>query len=185
MFWINENKTIWRMIILFLLLIAFIGPWTYEQIHVPAQYECTPPNFRLEGDFCGTPLSGMWIFATLLGMLIGTVVRMVTGADAFANVVREFSLGVFILLVLLPVFSTLLLFSPRHRQHRQVFHVAAWRLAVISSWRWLLTASTSAPPSIQLWGFWFYIGLAFPALILEIMVLVSKRRVGLSEMAGG
>lgn len=58
MFWINENKTIWRMIILFLLLIAFIGPWTYEQIHVPAQYECTPPNFRLEGDFCGTPLSG-------------------------------------------------------------------------------------------------------------------------------
>lgn len=57
MAWIEQNKVFWRIIVLYLPMIAFIGPWSYESIHVPAQYDCSGPSFRLEGDYCCTPLS--------------------------------------------------------------------------------------------------------------------------------
>lgn len=40
-----------RVVILLSLLVAIMGPWTFDRIHVPAQYTCSTPFVRLEGDF--------------------------------------------------------------------------------------------------------------------------------------
>ena len=63
--WINEHKRIWRTAVLVLLIIAMTGPWSFDLINVPAEYPCSLPNYRLEGDFCGIPFSGIWIFPVL------------------------------------------------------------------------------------------------------------------------
>jgi hypothetical protein len=69
MSWLNQNARLWRIIILVLLVLTFIGPWGYDRINVPAQYECSPPNFRLEGDFCGMPLPGVWAVLVSFGVI--------------------------------------------------------------------------------------------------------------------
>ena len=58
MSWIVEHKRLWGIAILALLLLAILGPWAYDQINVPAEYPCSAPFIRLEGDFCGVPYSG-------------------------------------------------------------------------------------------------------------------------------
>ena len=38
MAWFQGHKTVWRMAILVLLLVALLGPWWYDLINVPAKY---------------------------------------------------------------------------------------------------------------------------------------------------
>jgi hypothetical protein len=59
MSWINEHKSVGRVAVLMLLLVAMMGPWTFDLINVPAEYPCSAPNIRLDDDFCGTPLPGI------------------------------------------------------------------------------------------------------------------------------
>ena len=65
--WFVNYKNILRGAILLLLIISLLGPWTFDQINVPAQYPCTPPIVRLYGDFCGVPLSGIQVFGLYIG----------------------------------------------------------------------------------------------------------------------
>jgi hypothetical protein len=150
--------------ILVLLLVAIMEPWTFDRIDVPSEYPCSAPFVRLEGDFCGMPLSG---FITM-------VARLVKGATVFTDLAFGSLYGLLssllLLLLVVPVFSTLLLILGGDRRRWRVFHVAAWGLAVgmglllVSRWFWVL------------WGIWLYIGLAGSALILEVLVLVAGRR---------
>ena len=64
-----ENKRLWRGLLLGLLLVALMGPWVFDLIHVPAEYPCSAPFIRLEGDYCGVPLTGPWILMALGGLL--------------------------------------------------------------------------------------------------------------------
>ncbi len=175
MLWLNEHKRIWRIIILVLFLIAFMGPWTFEQINVPAQYECSAPFIRLEGDFCGEPLSGMWILAAVIGFIINTVVMIVTGATRH-NLTREFLMSLFLILLLLPVFSTLFLILAEEKPRRQILPIVVWTLAIVSGLWFLLSSLTSGASPIQQWGIWVYIVLATTALTLEVATLVSGKR---------
>jgi hypothetical protein len=179
MSWINRHKRIWRAAILLLLLVALMGPWVFEQINVPAQYPCSPPFIRLEGDFCGIPLSGMRIFFGMVGGFISIVVGFVSGATILAGRAGEF-LGMFLYLMLLfllflPFISTLRLMRGGDLRRSQVYHVAVWGLAAVSSSLFLDLSGVSrlhwAP-----WGLWFYVGLAVSALILELLVLMVGRR---------
>ena len=52
------------------LLVAIMGPWTFDLIHVPSEYPCSAPFIRLEGDFCGTPMSGGWILVCVMAVLL-------------------------------------------------------------------------------------------------------------------
>ncbi|MCP4417092.1 MAG: hypothetical protein GY805_10745 [Chloroflexi bacterium] len=175
MFWLNKQKRIWRIIILTLLLIAFIGPWTFDRIHVPAQYACSAPFIRLEGDFCGMPLSGMWFLTAVIGQIFSIVVMIVTGATDH-NLARGFLISLFFILLLLPVFSTLFLILSKRKPRRQIRHVAVWTLATVSGLWFLLSSLTQGGSPIQLWGLWGYIVLATTALTVEIAVLVGKKR---------
>ena len=175
MSWINEHKRVWRVVILALLLIAFIGPWTFELINVPSEYTCSPPFIRLQGDYCGTPLSGMLILPALVGELINVVVGLVTGTTVITDVGRRFLFILSALLLLLPIFSTLLLILPGNRRRQQVFHLAVWGLATVSSIGRLVLVSGSERPASQLWGLLLYSGLAPSVLILEVVVLAIGR----------
>ena len=179
MSWINRHKRIWRAAILLLLLVALMGPWAFEQINVPAQYPCSPPFIRLEGDFCGIPLSGMRIFFGMVGGFISIVVGFVSGATILAGRTGEF-LGMFLYLMLLfllflPFISTLRLMRGGDLRRSQVYQVAVWGLAAVFSGLILVTFSLSKL-NWAIWGLWFYVGLAASALILESLVLMVERR---------
>ena len=58
--WINEHKNGWRVALLVVVLVAIMGPWTFDPINVPSEYPCQAPYIRLDDDFCGTPLPGTW-----------------------------------------------------------------------------------------------------------------------------
>jgi hypothetical protein len=36
--WLNDGKRIWRVIALAMLVLAFLGPWAFDRILVPAEY---------------------------------------------------------------------------------------------------------------------------------------------------
>jgi hypothetical protein len=177
MSWINKHKRIWRVVILVLLLVAILGPWTFDRINVPSEYPCSTPSIRLEGDFCGTPISGMRIYSGMVGGIINAGVGLVTGATVFTDrggeFLRAFLIMLVLLLLLLPFFSTLLLILGGDHRRRQMFHVAAWGLA---SGIGLLIGISRFPKLFWvLWGIWLYTGLAASALILEVLALGAGR----------
>ena len=203
MSWINEHKRVWRVAILVLLLVAIMGPWVVELINVPSEYPCSAlisepseyscaPNIRLDGDFCGVPMSGIRMFSWTIVGFINMGVGLVTGAMGFADrgVLTTFLFIIVLpLLLVLPIFSTLLLIVRGDRRRRQVFNAAAWGLAagiglllgvfhVATRGMGLLGMSSYLKLLWTLWGIRLYIGLAASALILEALTLAAGRRPG-------
>ena len=110
---------------------------------------------------------------------IGMVVGFVTGATLFADS-ASYLPGVLLSVVILcllwsPFISTLRLMRGGASRRGQVYQVAVWGLAVLSSGL-LLVSYSSAWPLWALWGLWSYVGLAASALILETLVLTTGRR---------
>lgn len=179
MIWLNKHKRIWRVSILLLLLVALTGPWSFDRIHVPSQYPCSPPNFRLEGDFCGSPLSGMWIYFWMIAGFVHMLVEFATGAIPFADWVGEFLRALFSVLILIllltPIISTLRLVRRDDLRRNQVIHITLWGLAALFAGLFL-GLSGSLRQYWLLWGPWLYVGLAASALVLETLVLVEGNK---------
>lgn len=173
MLWMNEHKRVLRVAILVLLLVAIAGPWAYDQINVPAEYECSDPFIRLEGDFCGSPLSGIWMLSAITGALASIAVGVVTGTTVFTDRARELSFTLLWLLFFLPLLSTLLLVLRGESRSRSVFHVVVLSLAV--GLGLLLSLSVPLKP-FWLWGPWLYVGVVASALVLEVVVLGVGRK---------
>lgn len=174
MSWIYEHQRNWRIVLLVLMIVAFMGPWAFDLTNVPAEYSCSPPNIRLYDDFCGAPLSGIRIFFWISSGLISISVGLVTGEFVFSERIREFLIGLLLFLPLLPIFSTLLLILRGDHQRRQVFTIIAWILAIGAG---LFLGMSNYPRSgWAVWGIWLYIGLALSALILEILALIERRK---------
>jgi hypothetical protein len=165
---INANPRIWRGIVLGLLLVALMGPWVFDQINVPAQYACSAPFIRLEGDFCGTPLSGLWILgavglSSLAGLLGGEVA------------LSELGRAVLVLVVLgLPLISTVVLLLHGNRRRWIGFQLTTFVLTVsLLLWSGLLRDLNWA---LVFWGPWLYLGVAGGTLLLEGVRLVTRSR---------
>jgi len=101
MSWLNENRNIVRVVILALFIVSMLGPWMFDVINVPAEYECDKPFVRLEGDFCGLPLSGIKSFTWFAG------------------------------LPLIPFFTTLPLIWKKETPRLRTINLVAWILALI------------------------------------------------------
>ena len=147
MSWINKHRKIFRVIILALLVLAIMGPWLFDVIYVPAEYECHAPYIRLKDDFCGIPLSGIRF---LLWMVPGCV-----------------------FLILLPLFSTVLLILIGERRSLQIFNAVTWGLALgLCLLMWLKN-----DPNLfwVLWGLWLYSVVAAAALVLEILLIQAGK----------
>jgi hypothetical protein len=155
-------------------LVAITGPWTFDLLWVPSEYSCSAPNVRLDDDFCGMPLTGIWLFRWIVNGLVYAWAGLVTGAMGSIERAREFLFSLLHFLLVLPFFSTLLLILLGDRRRWQVFNVVAWGLAAGIG---LLIGMFNYPKLFWvLWGIWLYIGLAASALILEVVTLAAGRR---------
>ncbi|TEU19425.1 MAG: hypothetical protein E3J21_03745 [Anaerolineales bacterium] len=178
MSWINEHKSVGRVAVLMLLLVAIMGPWTYSADGAPPAEWCHDPFILLENGRCVGLMSGATILTFMARAFLSMSVGLVTGVTVFADrageFLREFLFTMVLFPLVLPFFSTLLLIRGGDPRRRRVFHLTAWGLAALSALPLLMSAS-ELPPG-QLWGIWLYIGLAASALTLESLALVAGRR---------
>ena len=182
MSWIDEHKTVWRVAILVMALVAVMGPWTFDHVWVPSEHSCSAPFVRLNDKFCGIPLSGTWLFRSMAIGFINASARLVAGGRDAVKPARESLVGLILLLLVLPVFSTLPLILFGDRRCRQVLNVAAW---VLAAGMGLLIGVSSHPRLFWvLWGLWLYIGLAVSALALEVLTLRTRRNPSHDERKG-
>lgn len=172
MSWINEHQRGWRTGLLLLAAVALAGPWLVDTIHVPAEFACSPPNVRLEGDFCGTPLPGIMIFMTLIGGF--AELSRAVALNELPRALQVFPVLAAVALSLLPLFTTLILIISHGRRFR--LQVAVWGAAAISSP--FLALTILSRPHLALWGIWLYVGLAVGALVLEMSAFVADKQSG-------
>lgn len=168
--WINEHHSKWRIILLVIMVVAFLGPWGFEKIHVPAKYPCNAPFVRIEGDFCGQPISGVSLYPWVIISFFTATVGLVSGDLTFIQWIN----GFLIFIPVLPVFSTLSLVLREENERKKIFVIITWVLAIGVALFWGLN---NYPKVFWLsWGIWFYICLAISALILETIVLTESRK---------
>lgn len=170
MTWIVQHKRVWRAAILAIAAVAFVGPWTGEAVPVPAGYTCSFPNFRLDGDFCGFPLPGWFIFFILISRRI-EIVRALALSEV-DRALKSFSLVLAVTVALLPILTAFILIIGRDRQSR--FQAVAWGLAAIAVLFLALVGFSRFHPA--LWGIWLYFGLAISALVLELAAFFAERK---------
>lgn len=170
--WAHEHRKLLRIIFLVGLVIALLGPWMFDQIMVPAQYTCSPPNVRLDGDFCGMPLSISWfyfqggIFSQLSYLVKGIAAGELKPGDA----VGQALVNGFLILILLPLLTTALLIWRPETSGRSVFHVIMLGLAagIVG----IMAATSYSRAMWLLWGLWLYIALIICMLVLEIFWMI-------------
>lgn len=171
--WVNDHKRIWRTAVLLLLIIAVTGPWSFDLIHVPAEYACSLPNYRLEGDFCGLPLSALWIFPASIGSFLQSVSRLFTGTAVMPDVLLQLLVNSLYFLVFLPLVMTLLMLY--RGSHHAKFAIVSWGMAVtIALFFGRSFLARPHPDWRHIWlyrGVWFYIGIAIAALLMELIIL--------------
>ena len=138
-----KNRRTWRAAAVILLVLALSGPWAYDLLNVPAQYLCNAPNVRLQGDFCGRPIS----LLSASGVIVASPI-------------------IFILpFFTLPIFTTLPLLRRDEKEHHKTFNTIAWVLAAVASTLFLGLSAFGpyAPP----WGLLLYVVVTFTVLVLE------------------
>lgn len=167
---ITEFKTTWRIAGILLLIFALIGPWTYEVVNVPAEYSCSAPYVRLEGDFCGEPMAGLWIIFWLVQGFISNLAGLLTGTVSFAGRTREFLFMFLSISPLLPLLSTPLVIWREDSRSSSIFQLVAWGLAAILG-LFLAVSGISLVPHRLLWGAWIFAGLTPVVLIMELIAL--------------
>jgi hypothetical protein len=172
MSWIGQHKRTWRISLVMLLLLATAGPWVFDKIYMPAEYECRN-SIRLEGNFCGIPLSGLRIIPAIPFGPVSSAVRLLTGATAFAQGVLEFVGTWFLILFFLPILTTLLLSLREGGQRLRQFHLAVLCLAVALGALYVISSFSRS--TWALWGFWLYIGALVCALVLELLTRGQDR----------
>ena len=168
-----EGQQKWRIALLIAMIVAFLSPWAFDLINVPAEYECSP-NIRLYGDFCGMPLPGFWVMLWTGINFTSIINGLLTGEFIFSDRIHELLISPLLLLPLLPVFSTLLLILRGNTQRRQVFAIVSWVLAIATC---LFICSQINPRQLLAsWGLWLYILVGLCALILEIIMIRQEKR---------
>ncbi len=172
--WITIFSQLWKIIVLILLTIAMIGPWAFDVINVPSEYPCSAPFIRLEGDYCGVPLSGINIFVTAAAGIINLISGIVTGTVDLSDGIREdiFILSVFLLI--LPFVDMLLMFRREDSRPRQISHLVMWGLAAGMSVLWGISSISRS--AWALWGFWLYSAVVACALIIQVLGLMQTSR---------
>lgn len=167
-----SHKRVWRMVLLGLVFVALLGPWAFDKINVPAEYPCSAPFIRLEGDFCGYPLSGFWILSALSSEFINNVREISAGTMLPSNLPSGLFFGA--LLFLLPSISMLLLILTGERSLLQIFNAVVWGLAAgITLLLWFAPYSNIY---WALWGVWLFTGVAVFVMLQELLMLRAGKR---------
>lgn len=170
----KEHKNSWRIPLLGLALMAVIfGFWTLDLLSVPAQYECTFPNVRLDGDFCGQPLPAGFYIPAMFQNLILSSGNLTTGSILFVDWLRYGLSPSIFLTVLLPLVITVPMIFGLKKKWWRAINIVAWGIAI----GFCIFFITSYPRLHWiLWGLWLYFVIAVTALFLEIITLRADRQ---------
>ena len=172
MSFINVIKFWLRNIVLAIFIIAMLGTWTFDMINVPAQYLCEKPFVRLYGDFCGMPMSGFDSIRWFTSGFSFTLAELVKGN--FAVLFPELIALIWVMVILLPFFSNLLLIRSRTSRRLQTINVIVWAIALLPTFS-MFVSQSNRDEFVQFfylqWGLLLYILLAIGTLIFEIMLL--------------
>ncbi len=160
MSWINKHQRYWRIAALALMGIALSGPWLFEVIWVPLPYFCSAPHIRLDETYCGMPYSIISFFRSLSR----DFTNMIAGLLAWEPELWSLLFVLLLLLVVLPIFTTLILVLRGERQRQRIRQTTLLGLALVAS---VLIALLR--PHWSLWGVWLYICAAATMLLLEAL----------------
>lgn len=177
---IGKFKQTWRIASMPLLILALIGPWTYEIINVPAEYDCNAPYVRLEGDYCGEPMAGAFIIFWLIQGVIGMIAAIIAGTTEFSGRAREFLFMLLSSVPLLPLLSTPLVIWKKDSRGSNIFQLAAWGFATILGLFWVVFSINTSPHRL-LWGAGIFAVLTSSVLVLELFALAVDRKVKQGE----
>jgi len=172
--WFKEHKRAWRTGFILVLALAMIGPWFFDRVNVPRPYLCSPPNVRLEGDFCGVPISITWMLRGMPSQFVYMMNSLISGVPQPYAVSNWIALLISIFLIL-PFLSTSIMIVWEKMRFSVNFQRVCLGLAAVSSvyigiLGFFISNSSS---SWQLWGLWLYIFLTIGLLVVEILA-VSK-----------
>jgi hypothetical protein len=162
---INKNRNILRAATLVLFIVTILGPWMFDVIHVPAQYECDKPFVRLSDDYCGISLSGFDAFKLFVGGFFNSLFELITGA--FTGGPSELFTGL-ALLPMVPFISTILLLWKDESHQLQTVNLLAWSLALIPTLG--IFFFQIGDQVLRLWGLWLYILMTIGAVITEVLI---------------
>ena len=150
--------TVGRVAALVLLLLAIVGPWTFDT-HPDAQESCVARE-------------GVWLGG-------GRCACLVSFVKVFEVTVKWGNHGLLwlLLLPLLPLLSALLLLFGTERPWKRAFHLLAWGLAAALSILFLILLWYEyRAVSLRLWGIW--LNAAVAAALLAGEILAAKQRPG-------
>jgi hypothetical protein len=157
-------------------VLAILGPWAFERLSVPAEYDCGPTNIRLEGDFCGSPISLIQTLFWMIYWFINRTIGMIRGEYNFDLIASDIRISwiyyLVIVLLTLPIINLLFLILRGDQPRLQKFHLVVCGLNLIP----VLIFGLSNFPKVNLspWGLWLYFGAMVGILILE-GVLMKQR----------
>jgi hypothetical protein len=177
-----ENNVFRRTLALGLFMLSMLGPWMFDLIHVPAQYDCDTPFVRLSGDFCGYPLSGLETIKWFGGGVLYTVAELIKGN--FASRIPELLMLMGISIIGLPFFGLLLLLGYPISRRLQSMTVLGCGLACLPALV-MFILQTNRDQFVQffywLWGLGLYILLAIGTIVFEILRLRSDTKTGMNS----
>jgi hypothetical protein len=175
MAWMSQHKNSVRIAVFALLLIAFLGPWGYDGDGVPPPSYCHPPYLLLENGNCVGRMSGAFILSFFTLAIPALISQFLSGELVFSERGREFLVILLpLLLVGMPVISTLLLVRSGNSRFFRIFSIITWGLAVVTGL--LIAASAEVFHPVDLWGIWLYVGLAAAILASELYALFESIR---------
>lgn len=168
MSWISQNKRALRVILLAVALVSFAGPWGYDQINVPAQFECTPPFIRLQGDFCGMPISGLGVIGLMADTLRGLPAAWLRGDPGLSGGWREILLAASPLLLILPLVTTLGRITREQSRWWGAINPVAWSVGLLITGFVALAGFASGWGPGRAWGIWLYVVAAAAMIAGEV-----------------
>lgn len=158
-------------------LLALVGPWAYDRINVPAEFACQAPYVRLGGDYCGLPLSGVWLLTGLGQELASFAERVAVGELRFDDLGRALLYLWALMMMLLPILGLIWRPQSRHVGWRWV-RVVMTGLAVATTIFFL--SNTATMELLRLWGVWLYAGAVFLLVLDNAMGNASQNKRQLS-----
>ena len=171
--WFNKDKRIWRLSFLAMLVVAMIGPWSFDRVSVPQPFPCGLPNVRLDDNFCGVPTSVMWILFVMPSTFVYLMDALIKGVHQPYNYARAEWLTLLLSIILILPFLSTVVVVIWDKQHRLMkIHLVSLGLAVGTGL--LLVTPRLVPSSWMLWGVWLYIILTVGLLAVEILAASKK-----------
>ena len=161
-----------RLLILMVMIISLSGPWTFTSDGVPPPEWCGSPHILADNGRCVDLVSGWRIITFFLFALLVLLPGLLSGQVAFADLARELSAGVFILLLILPAILTGL--STIRKTRLVGFLTGLSWIAAIAPVISILQQNYRNVDLTRFWGIWAYCILALVGLSLEIFTLVRR-----------